>query len=211
MLQSALYDSNKHEYVILRPYLFSYLFHLLSIRVFGLALASARHYHGYAWYRWSGQEPTYFQVWVPIPGCSRKSRNPAGRNSALPWTTSRRKWLNKSQRIICWGQKNLWSIISFQDILLAPRGQLLDRRTAGGLRRQQQQLRRQGSTLAPLHTQTRAGRWTSFSPGSCMGQNEMPPQTKYPPNTSRTVFNTYRSHAVHCTTPAGEHHNKEGL
>jgi len=25
------------------------------------------------------------------------------------------------------------------------------------------------STLAPLHTQTRAGRWTSFSPGSCMG------------------------------------------
>jgi len=25
------------------------------------------------------------------------------------------------------------------------------------------------STLAPLHTQTRAGRWASFSPGSCMG------------------------------------------
>ena len=39
-----------------------------------------------------------------------------------------------------------------------------DRRTAGGLRRQQQQLRRQGSALATLHTQTRAGRWTSFSP-----------------------------------------------
>ena len=41
------------------------------------------------------------------------------------------------------------------------------RRTAGGLRRQQQQLRRQGnSTLAPLHTQTRTGRWNSFGPGS---------------------------------------------
>ena len=42
-------------------------------------------------------------------------------------------------------------------------------RAAGGLRRQQQQLRRQGSALSPLHTQTRPGRWTSFSPGSCMG------------------------------------------
>jgi len=31
------------------------------------------------------------------------------------------------------------------------------------------QLRRQGSTLAPFHTQTRAGCWTSLSPGSCMG------------------------------------------
>jgi hypothetical protein len=34
---------------------------------------------------------------------------------------------------------------------------------------EQQQLRRQGSTLASLHTQTRAGRWSSSGPGSCMG------------------------------------------
>ena len=47
-----------------------------------------------------------------------------------------------------------------------PAFKFITRRTAGGLKRQQQQLRRQGSTLAPLHTQTRAGRWTSFSPGS---------------------------------------------
>ena len=33
----------------------------------------------------------------------------------------------------------------------------------------QQQLRRQGSTLAPLHTQTRAERWNSSGPGSCIG------------------------------------------
>ena len=34
-------------------------------------------------------------------------------------------------------------------------------------RRSKQQLRRQGSTLAPLHTQTLTGRWNSSGPGSC--------------------------------------------
>jgi hypothetical protein len=36
----------------------------------------------------------------------------------------------------------------------------------------------------------------------------MPPQTKYPPNTSRTASSTYRGHAVPCIAPAGEHRNK---
>ena len=44
-----------------------------------------------------------------------------------------------------------------------------NRRIAGDLRRQQQQLRREGSTPAPLHTQTPTARWNSSGLGSCMG------------------------------------------
>ena len=52
-------------------------------------------------------------------------------------------------------------------------------------RRQQQQLRRQGSTLAPLHSQTRhTDANSSVDPGRAWGVNERPPKTESPPNTS---------------------------
>ena len=64
---------------------------------------------------------------------------------------------------------------------------------------QQQQLRRQGSTLAPLYTQTRAGRWTSLSPGSCMGWGRM--KCRHKPSILQTHHELFPTHTgvMRCT------------